>query len=195
MNRNTLLFLVINLIFIQQACNNKKQTTTQTTDSSTAANPGPAVDYAPEPISGRLADLGLTRDSHWRGVNLGDAFAVVKTKEKGEAFESDAKHIGYTVEFANLETADILYYQTGGKVSAIEVDLFLNSSQSVGAYRKELEPYFTTRYGQPKPSSGGSVWTGSTGEQVSLKDVSKGKDFGLKIRIEPVKESATVSAR
>ncbi|GAB3643842.1 hypothetical protein [Spirosoma arcticum] len=195
MNRIALLFLVTNLILTQQACNNKKQTTAQTTNSSTAANPGPAVDYAPEPISGRLADLGLTRDSHWRGVNLGDGFAVVKTKEKGGAFESDAKHVGYTVEFANLETADMLYYQAGGKVSAIEVDLFLNSSQSVSAYRKELEPYFTTRYGTPKPGVGGLVWTGSTGEQVSLNDVSKGKDFGLKIRIARLKESTSASAR
>ena len=195
MNRTALLFFVINLILTQQACNNKKQTTIQTADSSTAANPSPAVDSAPEPIGGRLAELGLTHDSHWRGVNLGDDFAVVKTKEKGEAFESDAKHVGYTVEFANLETADILYYQTGGKVSTIEVDLFLNSSQSVSAYRKELEPYFTTRYGTPKTSSRGLVWTGSTGEQASLNDVSKGKDFGLKIRIEPVKGSISASAR
>lgn len=195
MNRIALLFLVTNLIVIQQACNNKKQTTVQTADSSIAANPDPAVDYAPEPIIGRLADLGLTRDSHWRGVNLGDDFAVVKTKERGEAFESDAKHVGYTVEFANLETADMLYYQTGGKVSAIEVDLFLNNRQSVNAYRKELEPYFTTRYGTPKPGVGGLVWTGSTGEQVSLKDVSKGKDFGLKVRIEPVKGSTSASAQ
>ncbi len=194
MNRIALLFLLLILPLIQ-ACNNKKQTTTQTTDSSTAANPGPAVDHAPEPISGRLAELGLTHDSHWRGVNLGDDFAFVKTKEKGEAFESDAKHVGYTVEFANLETADMLYYQTGGKVSAIEVDLFLNNRQSVNAYRKELEPYFTTRYGAPKPSSRGLVWTGSTGEQVSLNDVSKGKDFGLKIRIEPVKGNTSASAR
>lgn len=181
MNRIALLLLAIGFLFVQQACNTKKQTATQMADSSTAANTSPAVDHASEPITGRLAALGLTRDSHWRGVNLGDDFAIIKAKEKGEAFERDAKHVGYTVEFANLETADVLYYQTGGKVSAIEVDLFLNSQQSVNAYRKELEPYFTTRYGTPKSGTGGSVWTGSISEQISLKDVSKGKDFGLKI--------------
>lgn len=184
MNRIALLFSVTIFLLAQQACTNKKQTAAQTVDSSsTVATPGPAVDYAPEPIIGRLANLGLTRDSHWRGINLGDDFSVVKTKEKREPFESDAKHVGYTIEFANLETTDVLYYQKGGKVSAIEVDLFANSGESVNAYRKELEPYFTTRYGTPKPGAGGSVWTGSTGERVSLKDVSKGKDFGLKIRI------------
>ena len=194
MNRIALLFLTTSFIFGQQACNNKKQTATQTADSSAATNPGPAVDKTPEPIAGRLATLGLTPDSHWRGINLGDDFATVKAKEKGEAFESDAQHVGYTVEFANLETADVLYYQTGGKVSAIDVDLFLNSGQSVSAYRKELEPYFTTRYGTPKPTTGGFVWTGPTGEQISLKDVSKGKDFGLKIRIAPTNATVTASA-
>lgn len=186
MKRIATLLVLISLVVTQQACTSKKQPdTTQTPDSSTAATPGPVVDYVPEPITGRLAALGLTRDSHWRGINLGGDFAVVKANEKGEAFERDAKHVGYTVEFPNLETADMLYYQTGGKVSAIEVDLFLNNRQSVDGYRKELEPYFTTRYGTPKPGAGGPVWTGPTGEQVSLKDVSKGKDFGLKIRIAP----------
>jgi hypothetical protein len=179
--------LLVFLLFISlPACTNKKETAAQSADSATATAPDPAVDYAPEPITGHLADLGLTRDSHWRGINLGDDFAVVKAKEKGAPFESDARHIGYTVEFPNLETADMLYYQAKGKVSAIEVDLFLNTGQSISAYRKELEPYFTTRYGTPKTSAGGLLWTGQTGEQISLKDVSKGKDFGLKIRIEPV---------
>lgn len=195
MNRIVLLFLVVSSAFIQQACSSKKQPSNQTTDSSTAATPGPAVDYAPEAMPPRLAELGLTRDSHWRGVNLGDAFSVVKEKEKGQPFETDDKHVGYTVEFPNLETADMLYYQSGGNVSAIEVDLFLNTRQSVDAYRKELEPYFTTRYGTPKTADGALTWTGSTGEQLSLKDVSKGKDFGLKIRIQPVGGPVTASAK
>ncbi|MBC3786615.1 hypothetical protein [Spirosoma utsteinense] len=195
MNRIALLFLVVSTVFVQQACNSKKTASNQTTDSSTATSPDPAVDYAPEAMPARLAGLGLTRDSHWRGINLGDAFSVVKEKEKGDAFESDAKHVGYTVEFPNLETADMLYYQAGGKVSAIEIDLFLNSRQSVDEYRKALEPYFTTRYGTPKSTAGALTWTGSTSEQLSLKDVSKGKDFGLKIRIQPVGGPVTASTK
>ena len=177
------------------ACRSRQQPDDQRANSSTTATPGPAVDYASEPVTGRLADLSLTRDSHWRGINLGDEFTTVKAKEAGAPFESDAQHVGYSVEFKNLQTADMLYYQTGGKVSAIEVDLFLNSGQSVSQNRKELEPYFTKRYGTPKPGAGGSVWTGSTGEQVSLKDVSKGKDFGLKIRIAPTDRATTASAK
>lgn len=186
MNRIILRILIIGLLFAQQACTEKKRTTDQTVDSLMVAVPGPAPKPAFQPIAGRLAGLALTRDSHWRGINLGDDFAVVRANEKGEAFEHDAKHVGYTVEFANLETADMLYYQTDGKISAIEVDLFLNNRQSVSAYRNELEPYFTTRYGSPKPGAGSLTWTGPTGEQVNLKDISRGKDFGLKIKITPI---------
>jgi hypothetical protein len=169
--------LLTALFFISlPACTTKKKPSAQLADSSAAANPAPAVDQAPEPITGRLASLGLTRDSHWRGINLGDDFSVVKANEKGEPFESNAQHVGYTLEFPNLETADILYYQTAGKVSAIDVDLFLNTRESISEYRKELEPYFTTRYGTPKPTAGGLVWQGPAREQISLKDVSKGKD-------------------
>lgn len=185
MNRTALRILIIGLLFTQQACTDKKQKPDRTADSLTVATPNPAPKPTSKPIVSRLADLGLTRDSHWRGINLGDDFAVVKAKEKGEAFEQDVKHVGYTVEFTTLETADMLYYQTNGKVSAIEVDLFLNNRQSVSAYKDELEPYFTTRYGPPKHSAGNLTWTGQTGEQVSLKDISKGKDFGLKISITP----------
>lgn len=173
------------------ACTSRQQTDSQATDSTIKAS----VSATEIPITGHLADLGLTTDSDWRGINLGDDFSKVKATEKGESFESDATHVGYTVEFANLETADMLYYQANKKVSAIEVDLFLNSRQSVTDYQKELGTYFATRYGAPKPGNSGTVWTNSKGETVMLKDVSKGKDFGLKIKIAPAGGATTASAK
>ncbi|GAB3893076.1 hypothetical protein [Spirosoma agri] len=186
--------ITVALTVVLQACGSKQKTDDQTTSST--AETASVTETAPNtPVTGRLADLGLTADSHWRGINLGDAFSSVKTTEKGEPFESDAKHIGYTVEFKNLETADILYYQTNQNVSAIDVDLFLNTRQSVDAYQKELTPYFTARYGASKPASGGNIWTGPKGETITMKDVSKGKDFGLKIKIAPAGGAVTASAK
>ncbi|GAB4013855.1 hypothetical protein GCM10028808_34450 [Spirosoma migulaei] len=175
------------------ACSNHKQTDTQATDSTAiAATTESTTDI---PITERMANLGLTADSDWRGINLGDEFANVKGLEKGEPFESDSDHIGYTIELKNLETADILYYQTDKKVSAIDVDLFLNTRQSVSDYQKDLDSYFTARYGTPKPGDGGTVWSGWKRGTVTLKDVSKGKDFGLKIKIASTGNSATASAK
>ncbi len=181
----TLLFA--GLIVTQLACQSKKQESTQTADSVAVTNKvDPATDYVPEPMPPQLANLGLTRDSHWRGINLGDPFTAVAEHEPEKPFEQDANHVGYTVEFKNLESADMLYYRKNDKVSGIDVDLFLNSKPSVTTYQQELTPYFTTRYGQPKTADGTTTWTGADGAQVTLKDVSKGKDYGLKIRFRPV---------
>ncbi|GAB3497470.1 hypothetical protein GCM10027341_17610 [Spirosoma knui] len=191
--RNRFTFLaVLAVLVLSNACQNKQQSTNQTTDTTTAAA-GPATSNVA--VTGRVADLGLTPTSDWRGINLGDDFATVKTTEKGEPFESDAKHVGYTVEFKNLESADMLYYQANQKVSAIEVDLFLNTRQSVDAHQKELGAYFTSKYGSSKSSDGGLTWTGSKGQNVLLKDVSKGKDFGLKIKITSTGGTTTASAK
>ncbi|AKD56500.1 hypothetical protein [Spirosoma radiotolerans] len=193
MKQISLLAILLLLSYYQQACRGRQQTASQTADSTTVASSSEAAS-APA-ITGHLAQLGLTSDSHWRGINLGDEFTKVKATEKGEPFESDADHIGYTIELPNLESADILYYQTARKVSAIDVDLFLNSRQSVTDYQKELGTYFSGRYGVSKPTSGGTGWTGQTGETVLLKDVSKGKDFGLTIKIAPAKGATTASAK
>lgn len=188
-----LLTILLLLSCYQQACRGRQQAASQTADSTTAAS-SPEAASTPA-ITGHLAHLGLTPDSDWRGINLGDEFTKVKTTEKGEPFESDANHIGYTIELSNLESADILYYQTAKKVSAIDVDLFLNSRQSVTDYQKELGTYFSSRYGSSKPTAGGTGWTGQQGETVLLKDVSKGKDFGLTIKIAPIEGTTTASAK
>ena len=193
MNRYFLAVAICISTLLFTACSSRQQTDSQATDSTTRASLSEtATDVA---ITGHLADLGLTTDSDWRGINLGDDFSKVKATEKGESFESDATHVGYTVEFANLETADMLYYQANKKVSAIEVDLFLNSRQSVTDYQKELGTYFASRYGAPKPGNSGTVWTSPKGESVTLKDVSKGKDFGLKIKMAPAGGETTASAK
>ena len=188
-----LLLIVLFLSHVQQACRSRQQAASQTADSTATASSA-ETDSTPV-ITGRLAELGLTPDSHWRSINLGDDFTKVKATEKGEPFESDAKHTGYTIELTNLESADVLYYQTNKKVSAITVDLFLNSRQSVTALEKELRTYFSSRYGSSKPLAGGTGWTGQKGESVLLKDVSKGKDFGLTIKIAPVEGPTTASSK
>lgn len=195
MYRPILLVLTTTVFLSLQACNSGQQSKNQAADSTRSTAESSTPNSSALAITGRLAGLGLTTDSDWRGINLGDDFAKVKTTEKGEAFENDAKHVGYTVEFPTLETADMLYYQTNQKVSAIDVDLFLNNQQSVNDYQKELTPYFTARYGASKPSNGGLVWTSPEGKTVTMKDVSKKKDFGLKIKITSTGGATTASVK
>ena len=194
MKQTTLLLLFsLAIVFSQQACKNGKQTNSQTADTTTASVP--SANGTDVVITDHLAELGLTADSDWRGINLGDNFEKVKGMEKGEPFESDDDHIGYTIEFKNLESADMLYYQTAKKVSAIDVDLFLNNRESVSAYQKELEAYFTARYGAPKPGKEGNQWISGHGVVATMSDVSKGKDFGLKIKLALTNAAATASVK
>lgn len=188
MSKHYGIVFLVSIALLFQNCGDTKQTKQEASDSTNTAALTTEV-----PITARLTELGLNTNSDWRGIDLGDDFAKVKRTEKAEVFENDEKHMGYTVEFKNLESADMLYYQANQKVSAIEVDLYLNSRQSVDGFQKELGAYFSARYGQPKPSSSAMIWTGPKGQSVSLKDVSKGKDFGLKIKMEPTGSEAAIS--
>jgi hypothetical protein len=191
-------FLAVAALFLSlclNSCKNRPKTTGQAADSTGVVAKAEPVSPDDIVITERLANLGLSATSDWRGVNIGDAFAHVGAVEKGEPFERDAEHSGYTIELKKLETSDVLYYQTNKKVSAIDIDLFLNTRQSVTDYQGDLEPYFTARYGAPKPGGGGTIWTGRKGEVVTLSDVSKGKDYGLKIRMASADGAATASAK
>ncbi len=165
-----------------QACQTRKTTDATAVDSTTVGTADTDTPAAAVVLTDRLTNLGLTIDSDWRGVSIGDAFGTVKGKEKGEPFESDAEHAGYTVEFSNLESADVLYHQTNQQVSAIDADLYLNNEQSVKAHQADLRAYFTSRYGNPKSVNGGLQWA-AQGKTITLRDVSKGKDYGLKVSV------------
>lgn len=184
-------YIFLSLLSTASACNTKQQNTTRPPHSTTAT--ATALPDAPLPLTERLAQLGLTPDSHWRGLNLGDNFGKVKSGEKGDPFEQDARHVGYAIDLPNLASMDVLYAQQNEKISAISADLYLNSRSDVDTYQKDLSAHFTARYGSPKTISNGAVWSGPINEQIRLTDVSKGKDYGLKISITSVGR-ATASA-
>lgn len=175
--------IITSLVWISytfQMCQQKQQDNTSA--DSAVANTSAQTSGAE--ISQQLMALGLTQEGHWRGISLGDSITKVTAMEKAQLFEKDANHLGYSVEFANLESMDVLYYQDSKQlISAIDVDLYLNTQQSVTSYVNDLTSYFTSRYGNPTKREKELIWTGPKQEQISLKDVSKGKDFGVKVKV------------
>ena len=186
--------VLLTLLLTDVSCRSKQQTTATADSTAAAQMDTPETTAKPITLTERLTALGLTQTGHWRGISLGDPMTTVASIEKEKPFEQDAKHVGYTLEFPNLESADFLYFQQDGKVSAIDVDLYLNTRQSVDAYQKDLTDYFNQRYGKPVVSTTITVWTGPEGEIITLKDVSKGKDFGLKVKIPPVGAGAVTAS-
>ncbi|WP_128545754.1 hypothetical protein [Larkinella soli] len=178
MRKTFISVLLAGAVFVN-ACKNKQQTADASGADTTEVladrqSPGQEV-----VLSDRLKTLLKSDEGLFRGVNLGDEISAVKEKETAEAFESDNDHLGYTIEYRNLESADIQYFQDKDRrVSRIEVDLYLNNRQSVDSFRKELGAYFDQKFGQGTPQG----WTAGNNARITLTDVSKGKDFGLKLR-------------
>ncbi|TAE32294.1 MAG: hypothetical protein EAZ91_05360 [Cytophagales bacterium] len=170
------------LFILLQACTNKpnsEQTNTASTALTNETSTVPAGSGAA--LSSRLRDIGMNTESDWRGINVGDPATKVRETEKAKLFENDAKHLGYTLEFANLESIDMQYQLgTDQTVTGIDVDLYLNDAQSVDAYKTDLKRYFDARY---KPAQTPGTWQGEGGKKIALRDVSKGKDYGLKVAI------------
>lgn len=159
------------------ACSSNTQSDKTTTDSTAVSQTTPS-EAAETLLTEQLTNLGMTTESHWHGISLGDPIATIRATEKATLFESDAKHLGYTLEFPNLESADILYQLDAKQtVNGIQVDLYLNDAKAVSNYQTDLKRYFDARY----KANGPNTWQGVNKETVTLRDVSKGKDFGLKI--------------
>ena len=148
-------------------------------DSTLTTAPA-TLSAAPQPISARLSSLSLSPDFDWKRVKLGDALSTAKVGETERPFEEDASHVGYSVEFDNLESVDYQYFTESRKVLGIRVDLYLNNTPSVHAYQQDLVAYYTARYGPPQIKAGIYTWQGST---VTLKDVSRAKEHGLVLKI------------
>ena len=169
------LFVSFCLITLVAACNSRPTTEATNTTDSARANPMPTKATATFVRTPTLDNLGLTANYDWRRVNIGDDFTAAKSTETTAPFEQDVVHVGYSQEFSNLESVDYQYFQAGNKVKRIQVDFYLNSMAAVKTYRQELATYLTARYG---PANAGTSWKNGN---VMLKDISKGKDFGLKL--------------
>jgi len=186
--KSTLASLLIAMLCFVACRSEQKSENTAMQDSAQTAGIQASANAAP--LSNRMARLmGADNEATFRTVNLGDPIAEVKAKEKAELFEDDANHVGYTIEYSTLESADILYYRDKQqKVNKIEVDLYLNNRQSVTEFSKELTAYLSGRFGKESQQNGVTVWNGRDAV-ASLKDVSKGKDFGLKLTFLPAGET------
>ncbi len=178
-------------ILLLAACTSRP--TTETTNApgdstglstASAATDSGAAKPAVMPTSARISSLSLSPDFDWKQVKLGDALTAARAPETDRPFEEDISHVGYSVEFDNLESIDYQYFTESNNVSGIRVDLYLNNMASVRAYQQDLVAYYTSRYGPAQQTAAVYTWTSPMGNgAVTLKDVSKAKEFGLVLKI------------
>jgi len=122
----------------------------------------------------------------FRGFKLGDPLSKIKANERFELFEDSTTHVGFTYETENFEAIDILYYLDKNQaLNSIRVDVYLNDAVAVGNLSEQFDTYLSGKYTPEKRETKSSDWRGKGGLSVSLKDVSKGKDFGLRLSMGP----------
>ncbi|MBO0934637.1 hypothetical protein [Fibrella aquatilis] len=171
-------------LLLLAACTSRPSGETNTTGTAIDSALTTATPTADAPVSSvstaRISSLSLVPNYDWKQVKLGDALAAAKAPETERPFEEDASHVGYSVEFDNLESVDYQYFIEGEKISGIRVDLYLNNPASVRTYQQDLVAYYNARYGTIQPKAGLYAWNNGT---VTLKDVSKAKEYGLVLKI------------
>ena len=122
-----------------------------------------------------------------RGIGFGDPLSKVRATETFEMFEDSLRHLGYTFETDQLETIDVLYYftPTGRQVNRMTVDVYLNSEEATRQLWNAAKRRFTEKYGSPVGELSRRVSWKKAPVEVTMEEVSEGKDYGLKMVFTP----------
>jgi hypothetical protein len=131
--------------------------------------------------------LGASEEGIIRGIQFGDPISKVKATETFEMFEDSIRHTGFTFETEQLETIDVLYHftPTGRKVNKITVDVYLNSEIATRQFWNSAKRNFTERFGAPQEDTSRQIIWEKAPVRAIIREVSVGKDFGLKLIFEP----------
>lgn len=128
----------------------------------------------------------------FRGFKFGDPLSKIKSGETFELFEDSTNHVGFTYETENFEAIDILYYiDKNQALNSIRVDVYLNDANAVQNLFEQFDTYLSGKYTPDKKQGKTTTWRGKGGIMVTLNDVSKGKDYGLRLGMGPKGSKAT----
>ncbi|GAB3174637.1 hypothetical protein [Telluribacter humicola] len=161
-------------------------------DSINMSNPAPA-DLNSDQSALFETIMGETNTGIIRGVSFGDPVSKIRSGEKFEMFEDTTDHVGFTHDTEQLETIDIQYYHTNNRINRITVDVYLNSPVATQQLWNAAKRNFTERYGAPKQEAAKSITWKKTPAQVTIDNVSTGKDYGLKMTFAPSDKTVIAS--
>lgn len=103
--------------------------------------------------SKNLKNLVKTEDGIFRGIDFGTPAAEVKKMEDTVAVEETKDHLDYSVNYGELESADIRYLlDANALVSGMEVYIYPKSKESQSNTFDELKTYYSNKYGSPVAS-------------------------------------------
>jgi len=180
----SLISVVIASIFLVSCAKNTESSTEQEPQKDSTISTTEAVISTSQ--SELLKLIINPQGGDFRGLSLGDALNKIKSQEKFELFEDSTDHVGFTYETENFEAIDILYFLDKNQtLSSIRVEIYLNDGNAVQNLSEQFKTYFSGKYTLENAQDKGTHWQSKKGILVFLEDVSKGKDYGLRLGIGP----------
>jgi len=180
----SLISVVIASIFLVSCAKNTESSTEQEPQKDSTISTTEAVISTSQ--SELLKLIINPQGGDFRGLSLGDALNKIKSQEKFELFEDSTDHVGFTYETENFEAIDILYFLDKNQtLSSIRVEIYLNDGNAVQNLSEQFKTYFSGKYTLENAQDKGTHWQSKKGILVFLEDVSKGKDYGLRLGIWP----------
>lgn len=187
----SLVFVVLTTAFLFSCGKSGEQTSEQQkpqTDS-VISDTEPVVSTNPSEL---LRLILSPQGGDFRGFKFGDPLSKIKSGETFELFEDSTNHVGFTYETENFEAIDILYYLDKNQaLNSIRVDVYLNDANAVRNLSEQFDTYLSGKYTPEKKQGKTTTWRGQGGLVVTLEDVSKDKDYGLRLGMGPKGSKAT----
>jgi hypothetical protein len=181
------------LLTVLLACETKKSSETTDSTGSIGAKVG-TTESNDINQDNKLVALILNSNKGEREANIGQSLVALKASETLTATDSTSNSLVYSQYFndSDEEFVDIQYYHNGEKVTALNMDVYLNKEADVAILYKQLSDKFSKKYGNGAAQNKEIVWKLKTGQNLTLKDVSLKLAPGLQITYSKAGENSTI---
>ena len=177
------------------SCDSKTAKNTEqppASSDSVAATLSPIINSDPSEMLKMV--IGTTSEGFFRGLNFGDPVSKIKATETFELFEDKTDSVGYTYETENFESIDVLYLLDSKRnIKQIQIDVYVNSVSALNSLWDQFDTYLSGRFRNDKKTKKWAFWKGDNNVYVKLENISKGKDFGIKLSMGPKLSSSSTT--
>ena len=121
-----------------------------------------------------LQKILLTEENVFRGLNFGDSWETVRTKEKARiSFESDTMMI-FTIFLDADDSADLIYtFDDEGKADGFSIIFILADKEEELLLRENLMKFYTEKFGlYDIVNEEDEIWDSEKGYKIEMRDTS-----------------------
>ncbi|HYG39106.1 MAG TPA: hypothetical protein VD908_10815 [Cytophagales bacterium] len=168
-----LLFISIILI---TGCNDTKKETESVKETAIESS---ELDM----YSDKFRRLMVTEDGVLRGFTFITDSSEIKRNETAQFLSTDPSEMTFTIEFNELEMADIIYHLKANEVDTFELDLYLKNKEATDSLVQDFRLFYTGKYGK-FTTQGDSLllWKDSVENVgVKLKYINEEFDHGINV--------------